>query len=220
MADRTYAFTSCSRLGSRRPQCRKASGLGRFGRSSLLISAGIDAGTLVSPGARADEPLFGFSYTTDLLPKRKFELEQWSTTRFTKIQTAISGCKKIAASRSGASVTSCNSPSTRSTIRPPPFTMVPSGQQHPRNSFRTINRAPMITSAPPGSSASPGNDLPDNEPLYPSHRHSALRRTDIRSGFIESESKLILQKNFRDDRLVFAANLTYAPEWRRLPNNS
>ena len=34
--------------------------------------------------ARADEPLFGFTYTTDLLPKGKFEIEQWSTTRFTK----------------------------------------------------------------------------------------------------------------------------------------
>ncbi|HEY1212559.1 MAG TPA: hypothetical protein VGE93_02900 [Bryobacteraceae bacterium] len=34
--------------------------------------------------ARADEPLFGFSYTTDLLPKGKWEVEQWSTTRFTK----------------------------------------------------------------------------------------------------------------------------------------
>src|SRR5579885_2810162 len=34
--------------------------------------------------AFADEPLFGFTYTTDLLPKHQIELEQWSTTRLTK----------------------------------------------------------------------------------------------------------------------------------------
>jgi hypothetical protein len=29
--------------------------------------------------ARADEPIFGFIYTTDLLPKDKTEFEQWMT---------------------------------------------------------------------------------------------------------------------------------------------
>jgi hypothetical protein len=43
--------------------------------------------TLAASSARADEPLFGFTYTTDLLPKGKFEVEQWSTTRFTKYPT-------------------------------------------------------------------------------------------------------------------------------------
>jgi hypothetical protein len=40
------------------------------------------------------------------------------------------------------------------------------------------------------------------------------------AGFTESETKLILQKNFLDDRLVVAGNLTYAPEWRRLSSDS
>jgi len=39
-------------------------------------------------------------------------------------------------------------------------------------------------------------------------------------GFIESETKLIFQKNFRDDRLVVVGNLTYAPEWRWLPEDA
>ncbi len=34
--------------------------------------------------AHADEPLFGFTYTTDLLPKGSFEAEQWSTTHLAK----------------------------------------------------------------------------------------------------------------------------------------
>ena len=40
--------------------------------------------SIAAPLACADEPLLGFSYTTDLLPKGKFELRHWFTTRFHK----------------------------------------------------------------------------------------------------------------------------------------
>ena len=36
---------------------------------------------LLAQPARADEPLFGYVYTTDLLPKGKWEIEQWITDR-------------------------------------------------------------------------------------------------------------------------------------------
>src|SRR5262249_17851228 len=36
----------------------------------------------------------------------------------------------------------------------------------------------------------------------------------VGQGFMESETKIILQKNFLEDRLILALNLTYAPEWR------
>lgn len=39
-------------------------------------------------------------------------------------------------------------------------------------------------------------------------------------GFIESENRVIVQKNFRDDRLVLAANLTYAPEFRHVSDDN
>jgi len=42
----------------------------------------------------------------------------------------------------------------------------------------------------------------------------------IGSGFVEPEARLILQKNFRDDRLVLGFNFTYAPEYRRLSPNT
>jgi hypothetical protein len=35
--------------------------------------------SLVAGAASADEPLFGYVYTTDLLPKGKWEVEQWAT---------------------------------------------------------------------------------------------------------------------------------------------
>jgi len=44
------------------------------------LAVGIVAAGLAA-GARADEPLFGYVYTTDLLPKGKWEVEQWVTDR-------------------------------------------------------------------------------------------------------------------------------------------
>lgn len=37
--------------------------------------------SVLAGSARADEPLFGYVYTTDLLPKGKWEVEQWITDR-------------------------------------------------------------------------------------------------------------------------------------------
>jgi len=37
----------------------------------------------------------------------------------------------------------------------------------------------------------------------------------IGTGFVESENRPILQKNFHDDRRVVGFNFKYAPEWRR-----
>lgn len=48
------------------------------------------------------------------------------------------------------------------------------------------------------------------------HRVGLAVYSENRAGrdFFETEEKAIFQKNFRDDRLVLAANLTYAPELR------
>jgi hypothetical protein len=42
------------------------------------------AGILCTTGLDADENLFGYTYTADVLPKGKWELEQWATTRVGK----------------------------------------------------------------------------------------------------------------------------------------
>ena len=46
-----------------------------------LIAWGAALLALFPASARADEPLFGYVYTTDLLPKGKWEVEQWFTDR-------------------------------------------------------------------------------------------------------------------------------------------
>jgi hypothetical protein len=55
--------------------------------SALCINArtvllGMAASVMVfAPSARADEPVFAYSYTTDLLPHGKYDVEQWLTDR-------------------------------------------------------------------------------------------------------------------------------------------
>ena len=47
-----------------------------------LAVAMLGAAILAPAGAaRADEPIFGYVYTTDLLPKGQMEAEQWLTLR-------------------------------------------------------------------------------------------------------------------------------------------
>lgn len=47
-----------------------------------LISTVVMAVAALGAGAaRADEPLFGYIYTTDVLPQGKAEVEQWATLR-------------------------------------------------------------------------------------------------------------------------------------------
>jgi hypothetical protein len=43
--------------------------------------------------ARADEPLFGYVYTTDILPKGKWEIEQWVTDRHKQSQGTYDNLK-------------------------------------------------------------------------------------------------------------------------------
>jgi len=45
------------------------------------LAALLAVAALAGGGARADEPLFGYVYTTDLLPRGKWEVEQWITDR-------------------------------------------------------------------------------------------------------------------------------------------
>jgi hypothetical protein len=52
-----------------------------------VTSAMVALGPIAS--ARADEPLFGYTYTTDLLPQGKWEIEQWATDRISKAHGAF-----------------------------------------------------------------------------------------------------------------------------------
>ena len=56
----------------------------RIQRGTNIAGALSVIAMLIAAPAHADEPVFGFIYTTDLLPKGKSEVEQWMTWRHQK----------------------------------------------------------------------------------------------------------------------------------------
>lgn len=189
----------------------------KLGRSPWLAVGVLSLLALAPSLVRADEPLFGFTYTTDTLPKHKVELEQWSTTRFTK----ATGKFVLQENRTEVSygltdrfqLSLYNTYSSNSAYHNGPFGATTPGE--------------------PFSYDSPGPDdhyhntayiSTDVEAIYRllspyTHRAGLAVYSENRAGrdFFETENKLIFQKNFRDDRLVLAANFTYAPELRANP---
>ena len=202
-------------MTERQSQKQSARKLRRF----LILFAAAVAFTATS--ASADEPLFGFTYTTDLLPKGKFEIEQWSTTRFTKHPAGKFWLQE-----------------NRTEFEYGVNDKLQFSLYANYNSTSAFHNGPYGATTPPESFSyyNPGSDDHFNgtrfvgvsgEVIYRllspyTHRIGVAiyEEPTIGAGFFESETKLILQKNFLDDRLVLAGNLTYAPEWRRLQDES
>lgn len=167
--------------------------------------------------ASADEPMFGYVYTTDILPKGKTELEAWSTFREGRSQ----GRYHLWQGRAEVSHGVTNN-------------LQLSG-------YLNLARASVNHNAPDGTTAPPevfadylvDPDRPFRKTRFETASAEAIWRVSspytkgIGVAFYlepsigprtrELESRLIMQKNFIDDRLVLAANLTYAIEARRLP---
>lgn len=188
---------------------------GLLSRHAAALLVTLFAMALAAPSpVRADEPLFGFTYTTDLLPKGKFEVEQWSTTRFTK----ATGNFWLQENRTEFEY-GVNDRFQLSLY-----------QDYSSNS--SFHNGPFGATTPgePFSYDSPGPDDHYHKTAYISTDVEAIYRlvspythflgvgvySEARAGrdFFETENRLLLQKNFRDDRLVLAMNFTYAPELR------
>jgi hypothetical protein len=169
--------------------------------------------------ASADEPLFGYIYTTDLLPKGQKEVEQWLTLRegrsngsFHLLQTRseisygaadnfqLSGYLNTAwthANRNAADGT---------TVPPEVFADYRSDADRPFTKFR------FETVAVEGI-------YRFSSPYTSSLGAAVYLEPSIGPRTRELESRLILQKNFMQDRLVFAFNATLGYEWRKLPGD-
>jgi len=169
-----------------------------------------------SLAAHAEESQFGYVYTTDLLPKGAKEVEQWATWRHQK----ISGYYDEVEGR----------------------TEVEYGLTDRLQVALYANYAwSQAYHNGPFGATTPPEQFADKNPDADAHWHQsrfvgisgeAIYRvlspyTDgiglalyaepvLGPNFKELETKIILQKNFLDDRLVTAFNFTYAPEWREL----
>jgi Family of unknown function (DUF6662) len=182
--------------------------------TAALVALGA---ALVAAPSSADEPLFGFTYTTDLLPKGQKEIEQWVSLRHGKaggtfrqweertefsygvtdrFQLSVYGnWAQMRARHNG--VDGATAPSETFAERQPGVDDYLKAGKYIGTSVEGIYRiwSPYID--------------PVGLALY-------VEPTFGR-GLRELESKVIVQKNFLDDRLVLAANLTVAQEGRYLP---
>lgn len=182
--------------------------------ASALILAG--ASLAVSAPAYADEPLFGFVVTTDLLPKKQKEVEQWVTLR----EGRANGDFHLIQSRTELS-----------------YGLADNLQL---SGYLDLAHADVKDNGPDGTTIPP--ELFADYNADPDKRFTKTRLQDVAAEVIyrfsspytspvgaavyvepligprfrEVETRLILQKNFKDDRLVFAFNATLAYEWRKL----
>jgi hypothetical protein len=184
----------------------------RFTRA--LVAAAVLLGA--AGVARADEPLFGYIYTTDTLPKGKAEIEHWDTLRegrsqgdFHVLQDRTEYSYGLTDKLQVSGYLNLAWTDTKGNI--------PSGDTAPPEIFADYNANPnkpfnhgrleSVSGEVIYRVLSPYTD-PIGLALYV--EPSVGPRT------VELENRLILQKNFLDDRLVIAANATLGFEWRRL----
>lgn len=183
----------------------------------LLLPASM--ALLCAAPAHADEPLFGFIYTTDLLPKGGFETEQWLTLRHEKAR----GSFNLVEGRTEVSYGVTDS------LQLSGYLIFDWTQAH-------HNAVDGNTTAPEQfSDFFPAPDSYFTKWKFIGVAGEAIWRvmspyTDpvglafyleptLGNRFQEIEVRGIAQKNFLDDRLVLTGNVTWAPEIRELPPN-
>lgn len=166
--------------------------------------------------AFADEPLFGYIYTTDTLPQGKKEIEQWVTARewrsqgdFHLIQTKTEASIGVTdnfqlSGYLNFAYTNVNKNTPSGDTAPPEvfadFTVDPD-RRFSKARFEGVAVEALWRIASPYTK-------PIGIALYVEPLIGPRTR--------ELESRLIIQKNFMDDKLVFAANLTVEQELRKL----
>jgi hypothetical protein len=188
-------------------------------RCSRLALIGLAAVVGLASGAHADEPLFGYVYATDTLPKGQKEVELWSTNREGRSQgdfhlweqrtefsygltdnIQLSGYLNIAHANVFA-----NTPSG-DTVAPEAYAdyEVDPTKRFDRWRYEGVSAEALWRIRSPYTQGL-GVALYAEPTIGPNTR--------------ELELRLILQKNFLQDRLVFAGNATVGYEVRKIPGD-
>jgi hypothetical protein len=184
-----------------------------------LLAAAAIAALVSSMTSRADEPLFGYVYTTDLLPKGKLELAQWATWRTGKPVGQFDVIEGRSEFEYGVSdrlqvSTYLNYEWARAyhdnvidgtTLAPSTLANLNVGPDDRLNTVRFTG----ISVEGIYRFWSPYTD-PVGIAVY--------LRPSVGPQLREIESRLIVQKNFRDDRLVVAFNFALAEDWQLVPS--
>lgn len=183
-----------------------------FGRAALAAALSLTG----AAAAHADEPIFGYIYTTDLLPKGQKEVEQWATLRegrsqgdFHVLQTrtelsyGVTDRLQVSGYLNLAYADVLHDAPTGDTVPPEVFADYYSDPNGRFQKFRleSVSVEGMYRLTSPYTS-------PIGLAVYVEPSVGPNTR--------ELEARVILQKNFIDDRLVIAANATLGYEWRKL----
>ncbi len=182
---------------------------------TIILAACAMAAAL--PGqATADEPLFGYVYTTDVLPKGQEEIEQWATLREgrsegdfhvwqarTEVSYGLTDRFQVSAYLNLAYADVFHNTPGGETAPPEIFADYSVGpdKRFERGRLEGVSVEGLYRLTSPYTA-------PVGIALYVEPTIGPRTR--------ELESRLIVQKNFYDDRFVVAGNVTVGQEWRRL----
>jgi hypothetical protein len=193
---------------------------GSWAASRGLLLGFVALSTIMTGAARAEESIFAFSYTTDLLPQGGKEIEQWMTWRHDKNSGSFDQLEHRTEFEYGIT------------------DKLQAALYLNYNWTQAYHNGPFGATTPPEQFAdfNPGPDDHFNKTRFTSVAGELIYRifspyTDpvglavyvepqIGPNFREVETKIILQKNFFDDLLTLAFNFTYAPEFRYVLNDT
>lgn len=186
----------------------------------IMLAAIAGAALGAATPASAEESQFGYVYTTDLLPKGASEIEQWATWRHQKIAGQFDEIEGRTEVEHGIT----------DRLQVAVYANYAWSQAY--------HNGPFGQTTPPEQFADKDVDPDSNwrgtrfvgvsgEAIYrvlSPYRHpiglALYVEPVIGPSFREVETKIILQKNFLDDRLITALNFTYAPEWRHVSDSA
>jgi len=181
---------------------------------SAVSCAGIVA--FSSTAARADENLFGYTYTADVLPKGKWELEHWMTGRIGKENGSFLGTDFRTEIETGLTDHLQASLYLNYNYFYIKNATASSGPLENKNRFGISGTSAEFKY----QVLSPYKDS-FGLALYLEPGYGTIEAaTGERHQEIELEGKLILEKHWRDDTLVGTFNYTLEPEWEKADTDS
>ncbi len=186
---------------------------------SKSVFAGLALGIGIAAAAHADEPVLGFLVATDLLPKDGMEFEQQLTWRHQK----AGGDFDLLNSQTEFSYGVTDS------VQFSPSIIFDYTHAYHNATDGTTVPAEQFSNFFPNPNAAFDHGLFEGVAFETIWRVQSPYTDPIGIAFLlepefgphltEVEVKAIFQKNFYDDRLVFVANITWAPEIRNLDAN-
>jgi hypothetical protein len=216
----TRARAAATGADSRAPRefIRPNRGMRLVERCRLLLGM-VALSAIMTSAAFAEESIFAFSYTTDLLPQGGKEIEQWLTWRHQKNYGSYDQLEHRTEFEYGVTdklqVALYLNYNWTNAFHNGPF-----GATTPPEQFADFNPGPDDVFRKTRFVSVAGEAIyriwsPYTDPIG----IAVYAEPQVGENFRELETKLILQKNFFDDLLTLTFNFTYAPEFRYVLNN-